>query len=599
MGDFPYQDLSCFRVGAQRAAPLPHLRVTFGNYEISCLVDSGAARCLVNEQTFKLLKNSKCIKSVENCNFSCFTATHEPMPITQCAKIHFKVGNFSWTFDFLVAPSLHAEVILGADFMKSSGLVLDLYQGCCWFSFDRKRNSLPIRAFEPARKLDCESSFEADCFGVEDPLAEDSSSPPDDPGPDLSHLSSSERRKVHRLLRKYQATVTTKLGCCNTLEYDIVMNNTKPVHSTPYSLSPPKMEFLRKHIEHLLGQGVIRPSKSSFSSPAFLVPKGDTHRMVIDYRRLNQHVDIESVPLPDINTAFNWFSKAKYFCVLDLNSAYHQIPLSEKSKAFTAFCVPFGLYEWNRVPFGLATGAQVLTRLGNELFHDLRFRNLVNFLDDFVLYAETFEELMTVLDEVLSRFQKAGMTINPKKLQIAVQKISYLGHLISSRGLEIDPERTRAIREFEPPKDAKGIARFLGMIQFYGKFIPHLAERALPLNKLRKKGAQFVWTDEQQAAFEDLKQCIISPPILRTADFTKEFLVQADGSPQAIGAVLMQKFDGSYLPVAYASRTLTEAERKYSQYEIECLGVLFACDKFRIYLEHREFQLECDNQALS
>lgn len=588
-----------YRIGVPKTAPLPHSVVQLGSLEMSSLIDSGSARTLISERTFHLIRNSKCLKKIEKCNISCFTASHEPLEISRSVILHFKIQGFSWNFKFLVAPNLHADMILGADFLRHSGLILDLHGNTFCFKFKCK-NHFPISGYKPPICIEALSSFDVDCSNIENQCNTKTPELDETNGPDLSHLNSWEKRKVRRILEKYSSVLTTDLGRCNLLDYDIVLKDRKLVHSTPYTLSPPKMEFLRQHIDKLLSLNVIRPSKSSYASPAFLVPKGEKDfRMVIDYRKLNQQVDIEAVPLPDINTAFNWFAKAKYFCVLDLNSAYHQISLSERSKAMTAFCVPFGLFEWERIPFGLATGAQVLTRLGNLLFSDLRFKNLVNFIDDYVLFAETFDELMDVLDTVLSRFQKAGITINPKKLQVAVQQISYLGHLFSLRGLEVDPERTRAIRDFKPPRDAKGIARFLGMIQFYGKFISNLAERALPLNRLRKKGAKFEWGDEQQRAFEDLKLAIISPPVLQTPDFSKEFILQTDGSGSALGAVLLQEVDGVRLPVAFASRTLTDQEQKYSAYEIECLAVLFACDKFRIYLEHKEFLLECDNQALT
>lgn len=559
-----------------------------GPLALSALLDSGSARSLISSEIFKRIQNSPQVKKVETIDLFCYTATNEPMRVSQQATVHFKLGHFSWNFIFLISDTLHMDVILGSDFMNKSGLVLDIQRSIYYFNF-KPMSVFPISALKKPVSL----SRQEPCFEVDALDAEVGET-------DLSHLSVSEQEQVNCILDKYPEVLTANLGCTKVLEYDIGLNDSKPVRSTPYSLAPPKMAFLRKHVDKLLAQGVIQPSKSAYSSPAFLVPKGeDDFRMVIDYRKLNQSVDIEAVPLPDINTAFSWFSKAKYFCVLDLNSAYHQIPLSASSMPVTAFCTPWGLYEFTRVPFGLATGAQVLTRLGNLLFNDLRFKNLVNFLDDYVLYAETFEELLSVLDEVLKRFKAAGITINPRKLQIAVQEIVYLGHKISHRGLEVDSGRTRAIRDYPPPRDAKGIARFIGMINFYSKFIPRFAERAAPLNSLRRKGAKFVWGTAQQSAFDDLKTCIIHPPVLRTPDFNKEFILQTDGSSIALGAVLLQEVDGVRMPIAYASRTLTEQERKYCAYEIECLGVLFGCDKFRVFLEHQEFLLECDNQALS
>jgi hypothetical protein len=333
----------------------------------------------------------------------------------------------------------------------------------------------------------------------------------------------------------------------------------------------------------------------------FLVLKsGGEYRAVVDSRALNKRIAIESVPLPDVHSAFHWFAKAKYFTTLVLNQAYHQIPLARGSKPLTGFYTDWNPFQYARVPFGLATGAQVLTRLLDRVFQDLKFEFVYHYLDDEVVYFENFDKHLEHLEIVLDRLRSAGLTVKPEKVVFATQEISFLGHVISPADVRIDPERTRAIRDFPPPRDAKGISRFVGMINFYHKFIPRLAEIAAPLNHLRKKGVKFAWAKEQQEAFELLKQVIAQPPVLRMADFGKLFIVQTDANCVELGAVLSQEIDGVRLPIAYASRTLTAQERKASLvYELECLAVLFGTEKFRKYIEHQEFILESDNQAVS
>jgi hypothetical protein len=208
---------------------------------------------------------------------------------------------------------------------------------------------------------------------------------------------------------------------------------------------------------------------------------------VVDYRRLNQGNEVESVPLPNIHSAFHWFSKAKYFTTLDLNQAYHQIPLSEASRPLTAFCKDWNLYQYSRVPFGTATGAQVLNRLLDIIFHDMKFKFVYHYFDDLIIYSENFDQHLDHISEVLSRLREGGLTVKPSKVAFAVQEISFLGHRVSPLGVSIDPDRTEAIRKFPPPKDVKGIARFIGMVNFYHKFIPNYADVASPLNVLRKK----------------------------------------------------------------------------------------------------------------
>ena len=303
--------------------------------------------------------------------------------------------------------------------------------------------------------------------------------------------------------------------------------------------------------------------------------------------------------MPDVHSCFHWFKSAKVFTSLDLNSAYHQIPLTERSKPLTAFATDWNLYEYTRVPFGIATGAQVLTRLLDQVFSDIKFKYVFHYLDDLVIYSDSFDEHLHHLREVFTRLRKAGLTVNPTKVKFATTQLSFLGHIIAPSGVSVDPDRTKSIRDFPPPRDVKGIARFIGMVNFFHKFIPHFAERAAPLNLLCKKDTPFVWGLEQQQAFQDLKLAITNPPVLRMADFSRRFILQTDASSLAVAAVLLQEYEGERQPIAFASRTLSLQERKFSAYELECLAVLFGLEKFRPYLEHVEFDLETDNQALT
>jgi hypothetical protein len=234
------------------------------------------------------------------------------------------------------------------------------------------------------------------------------------------------------------------------------------------------------------------------------------------------------------------------------------------------------------------------------VFQDIKFEYVCHYLDDIVIYSESFELHMEHLREVFDRLRRAGLTIKPEKVKFTTQDISFLGHNVSPAGVRIDPERTKAIRVFPPVKDAKGISRFVGMVNFYHKFIPNLADIAGPLNALRKKDVKFKWGSEQHRAFDLLKETVSNPPVLRMADFSADFVLQTDASAVALGAVLLQEVEGVRQPIAYASPTLSAQERRTSSaYELECLAVLFGMEKFRKCVEHQEFLLETDNQALS
>ena len=254
---------------------------------------------------------------------------------------------------------------------------------------------------------------------------------------------------------------------------------------------------------------------------------------------LTKKINIESVALPDIQSAFHWFRGATVFTSLDLNSPYHQIPFKESSRLLTAFATDWNLYEFCRVPFGIATRAQVLTRLLDKVFSDIKFEYVYNYLDDLVIYSGNMEEHLDRLKEVFSRLQAAGQTVKLSKVQFATSLLSFLGHVITPYGIHLDPPRTQCIREFQTPKTAKDIARFLGMVNFFHKFVPNLAQIAAPLNALRKKGVRLQRGEAQAASFDQLKLAIANPPVLATADFFLRFIVKTDASSVAVVVVLL------------------------------------------------------------
>lgn len=489
------------------------------------------------------------------------------------------IGEFSWPVEFLLVRGLKIDFLLGCDFIQRTGLVLDFAAGTFHFKFSPN---------EVISLCSCSHGSAVSSILGDEKF-------------DVGHLSGERAKRLLSVLEQFPDVLSNKLGVTNVLEYTIRLSDGVPVRQPPYRLSPPKMKALKQKIAGMLEDGVIRQSTSPYASPIFLVPKdqGQDYRPVVDYRILNKKVILESVPLPDLHNCFTWFSGATFFTVFDLNQAYYQVPLAEESKPITAFCTDWNLYEFNRVPFGLATGAAVLSRLLDNVLGDLKFVCVYNYLDDVVIYSRSFEEHLSHIEQVLTRFRSAGLTVKPSKLTLCREEISFLGHLVSSRGVSIDQERTADLRKFPPPRSKKDIARFIGMANYFRKFIPNFAQLAAPLNDLRRKRADFVWGESQQSAFQAIKTAIANPPVLAVPDFERRFIVQTDASHVGVAAVLLQEHDGERRPIAFASRRLAGPELRYSVYECEALAVLFALEKFRFYLEHKEFDLETDNQALS
>lgn len=544
------------------------------------LLDSGSSVSLLDYSWY--INNMACasLPRLQLAKSACRSVANEKLDVVGCINCKLRIGIFTWPWKFLIIRNLTVPMLLGYDFLVRTGCVLDYARKEFFFKFR------PEERFQL-----CDRGDQGNVYHVQGGASNF----------DVRHLSETQARKLLEVLYQFPDVFSERLGVTHKVSYKIILRDSTPVSQSPYRLSPPKMKELRKIVSKLLEDGVIRPSVSPYASPIFLVPKPNDagYRPVVDYRLLNQKVVLESVPLPDLHTCFTWFAGARVFSVLDLNQAYYQIPLAEESKPLTAFCTDYNLYEFNRVPFGLATGAAVLSRLLDSVFGEFKFKFVFNYLDDVVVYSKNFEDHIEHLKQVTTRLREAGLTVKPGKVILAKSEISFLGHIVSEKGVRIDQSRTRAIHKFPVPRSKKEVARFIGMCNFFRKFVQNFAGLAAPLNQLRKKGEKFYWGDSQQAAFEALKRSISNAPVLGIPDFNLPFIVQTDASNVGIAAVLLQQQEGERRPIAYASRALSGPERNYSVYELEALAVLFAIEKFKFYLEHRRFQLETDNQALS
>lgn len=552
--------------------------VTIGDTIVQALLDTGSTQCIISNNFFQKLKlNKKTMLNIKPVTNQATTANGSKIHFKQEVPLHFKIEYLSWSFPFLVANRLPIDMIIGLNFIQYSDMVINAAQREITFPFD----STFLITNEIDNQQDLDDTIDQPTFG--------------------EYLKPNQIKQFQEILDRFPHTVTTEVGRTNLIEYEIKLNSDKPVKSRPYYYAPPKMEQLRQHVQDLLSKQIIRPSKSPYSSPAFLVSKrnSDKTRMVVNYKEINKIMDIPSWPVETVETAFQYLGDASVYSVLDLVSAYNQLPLAEASKKYTAFVTPTGSYEYNYIPFGIASGSMILSELMDKIFSDIKYKYIYTYFDDLVVYSKSIQEHKAHLEEVLTRLNQAGLTVNPGKMVIASHKIEFLGHVFENSKVSLNPQRTKPIDDFPPPKNVKQLAKFLGLCSFYSRFIPSFSQICIPLNNLKRKNAIWRWGTQEQEAFETLKKALVSEPVLRLPDFQKEFILHTDASGLALGAVLSQKVNGHLAPVAYASRTLNRHEKNYSAFELEALAVVFGLTKFRQYLEHRPFELYTDNSALS
>ena len=354
----------------------------------------------------------------------------------------------------------------------------------------------------------------------------------------------------------------------------------QPVRRVPFMFR----DKIAEMVEEMEGLGVIRPSSSAWSSPVVLVPKKDnTYRFCVDYRRLNLVTKKDVYPLPRIDDILDTLSGAKYFTTLDLASGYWQITLDPKTASKSAFITHQGLHEFVRMPFGMCNAPATFQRLMEVVLGGLLWKNCFVYIDDVLVCSRTFEEHLTHLQQVLTRLREAGLRLKAKKCLFLRREVTYLGHLVTPYGVKPDPAKTSQIQVYPRPTDVTQVRQFLGLASYYRRFVSGFAQIASPLHALLKKDAQFNWTTDCEDAFVCLREALVHTPVLMYPQFNGQhpFILETDASTQGLGAVLaQQQEDDQVHPVAFASRSLSPAEQRYSITELETLGLVWAVKLF-------------------
>ena len=422
------------------------------------------------------------------------------------------------------------------------------------------------------------------------------------------HLTEKQSSVVADLLRKHETVFqqhSLDLGCCEKIPHKIHLTSDVPINQ-PYRRVPPQqLQPLRELIQGLLDAGVIQPSASPWASPIVLVGKPDgSLRLCVDYRAVNARTVGDAFPLPRIDDILASLEGAKYFSSFDLAAGFHQLPMDPDSVPITAFRVPFGLYHYVKMPFGLKNAPATMQRLIELCLGSRNFIDLLIFIDDILSYTKTFEEHIAVLDYIFSRLREFNLKLKPSKCNLFQEKVKFLGHEVSADGLATDPSKIEKVQKWPTPKTASDVKAFIGLASYYRRFIKSFAQIAAPLYELTKIDQPFEWSEAAEHSFSELKRLLTEAPVLAFPDFSREFTLEVDASQDGLGAVLCQQTEDNKLhPIAFASRKLRGPELRYAQgssFKLELLGLKWAiAEKFRDYLQFQHFTVLTDHNPLT
>ena len=369
-----------------------------------------------------------------------------------------------------------------------------------------------------------------------------------------------------------------------------------------FRLSQLELQELKRQLDQLLKDGKIRPSTSPYGAPVLFVKKKDGKlRMCIDYRALNSQTIQNRYALPRIDELFDRLHGAKVFSKLDLTSGYYQIAINPKDRYKTAFRTRYGHYEFNVMPFGLTNAPATFQTLMNDIFRDLLDVCVIVYLDDILVYSKNKEEHEQHLRQVLQRLKEHQLYAKLSKCTFFASSIEYLGHIADGDGLRPNPRLVQALMDFPQPKTLKELQSFLGLANYYRKFIGRFSNIALPLtdatrNNTRSNLRPIEWTQPMQAAFDELKKALTSAPCLALPDPDGEFEVTTDASEdaKAVGAVLTQNGH----PVAFESKKLNSHQLNYSVHDKEMCAIMHALERWRPFLLGRHFKVYTDHRSL-
>lgn len=539
------------------------------------MLDSGSAATILGDNCLEYLKP---IGLTIHKDLKTFTAAGgENLPTIGYVNLPVTFENQFHILKAYVIPTIKTNLILGVDFWTKFNL------------FPKFSNSISLHSLSNCpTKINTVSEYTSMLHSY-------------------NELTECQRVTADNIIDQFKDISTEKcgLGRTNLVSHHIDTGDSLPIRQRYYRVSPEKQRILSEELDEMLALGVVEECESPWSSPVLLIPKKDGKlRFCLDSRKLNSVTKKDAYKLPYITEILDNLKNAKYLSSIDLSKAFWQIPIAETDRNKTAFYIPHrGTFRFVTMPFGLTNSPATQQRLVDTLFYGPEFENSVFvYIDDIVVASSDFETHISLLLKVHKKLKMANLTINFEKSVFFRSELKYLGYVINSKGLHVDPSKIETIINYPTPTNKKEVKRFLGIASWYRKFVPNFSSIAGPLNKLtstNKKTNPFAWTTQAEESFNKLRELLVSAPILSCPNFNLPFQVHTDASDYGVGGMLTQTIEGIEHPIAYYSRTLTGPERNYSITEREALAVLVALEHWRCYLDNGiKFVVYTDHSAL-
>ena len=594
----------------KRLHKLVRIPVEFHKQQTHALLDTGAAASFISAEKFATLNNN--IITNEN------VATQLNSFVSATGKIMYPLGHYSIALklspecklqhSFFVLPDLKENCILGIDFFKKHEIKLDIANKKLSLMVNGKKLVILLKKIVfPIYHVNSNDSLSFE----------------------LSHLQGAEKQTLNNVLKKHMSIFASKLielGCTKVLKHKIQtteMPKLRGAYRIPVALQP----IARQQVEEMLKYQIIRESHSAYRASIVMVKKKSGElRLCVDYRDLNAVTVKDRYPLPRIEDTLNLLHGAKLFSTLDLFSGYWQIEIAEEDIHKTAFTAESGHFEYIRMPFGLCNAPSTFQRTMELIFKPLIGKCVMVYIDDIIVYSKTIEEHVEHLTLTFRLLQSNGLKVKIQKCRFAATEVEYLGHIVSEKGVKVDPKKIKSVHNYPAPKNADEVRSFLGLANYYRRFIDQFADKVHALTTLTRSKVTWQWGQKEISAFNGIKECLCSAPTLAYPDFARPFILHTDACGYGVGGVLSQlpypivnpgsneesPEDSNEItnesqvdinkslehPIAYTSKHLTDLQIKWCTTEKEAYAIIHSVKAFFHYLYGANFTIVTDHRPL-
>lgn len=567
---------------------LPFINLKVNNINLYTLIDTGSEQSCISEEVinkypekFVRIYPTKSVsivsingKKVANVKYFCIA--------------NVELGNEKVYLEFLIVPAMKIECILGVKEMSTLKVEIDMFMKKIMI------NSIEMN-WEDNKVYNVEEI--SICNFIKEVNRNDVSKEEIDNI--RIDVGEGYEEVVKDMLGKYPGLFNEENRTAKGYVHKLEVSQDKPFHCKNYPIPFKYKDAVRNEINNLLDKGIIERANTPYINSIVIVVKKDSSlRMCLDARPLNRLTTEQRESPLQIESILGRLNNVKFLTTLDLKHSFWLLKLDKESRKYTGFMVDGETYCFRVVPFGLASSCAGLVRALRNVLQ--KYENFcLSYVDDLLIFSDTEENHITHVSTILKVLDEAGLKLNVEKSKFFKQNVKFLGYEVNTCGVRIDNDRLKELLDYPPPMNIKGLRRFLGVINYYKRFINKFAEKAIPLYRLLKKGTKWKWGEVESEAFEELKKAFYDNISLIHPNFNKIMTVRCDASDYAISAELVQDYNGGEVPIYLVSRILKDYEQRYSIAEKEMLAIVFALEKMRFYLIGNYFNLETDNQALT